>query len=636
MSYGFHGKIAIIDLTNEEISIDKKDQKFYRKYLGGPGISTYYALKEIPAKIDPLSSENALIVSSSVLTGSPGPAVMRYTVSAKSPLTNTIGKSEAGGWWGPEFSKTGFDALVIKGKAEKPIYIYIEDGKIKIEDAKDIWGKVTKESEIYLQEKHGSNTRVMQIGPAGENQVLYANICNDLAHFNGRNGMGAVMGSKNLKAIAVNGNNRPDYADKEKAKEILKWVSENVMKHPLTSLLHKTGTAGGITSVNTSGALPTNNWQKNYFEDADKIGSEALENILIKRGGCYGCPIRCKRVVGVDCDEYTVDPDYGGPEYETLGAIGSNCGINDIDLIAKANELCNKYTLDTISFGMTLSFAMNCYENGLLTIEDTGGLELSFGNKEILLPLIKQTAFKEGFGDRLALGSAKLSDLIGDESKELLRTVKNQELPMHDPRVKTGLGFQFALSNHGADHWAAQHDPFFVDEESMGMDLLRSLGIQNPIASVDLGANKVRFFYYTNLLTLLYDCLGTCVFGVVARGILPTDKYLELINAVTGWNTNYWELMKVGERTSNLMRLFNVREGFNKEDDTLPDHFYKKINGGPLDGEDGIDESEFDNALELYYQMAGWNQNGIPQKGKVYELGIMEDLEDYLSDLKWI
>lgn len=398
MGNGYHSKILKVNLTEEKIMIDEKEDKFYRKYLGGPGIAAYYALKEIPQGADPLGPENALIITNSVVTGSPAPGVMRYSVSAKSPLTGAFGTSEAGGWWGPRFKKAGYDGVIIKGQAAEPTYLFVSDEEVSLKTAENLWGKTTKEVEEILQDRHGSRARVLQIGPGGENQVTYANICNDLAHFNGRNGMGAVMGSKNLKAIVAKGQQDVPCSDEQSVKDIMKWVGKNVHDHPLTSGLHETGTAGGITSVNAGGALPTNNWKENYFSDAEQIGSDALEEILINRTGCFGCPIRCKRVVEYEDEDYKIDPEYGGPEYETLGAIGSNCGFNDIKLVSKANELCNKYTIDTISFGMTLSFAMHCYEEGLLTKEDTGGFELEFGNGDVLLPLIEQTAKQEGFG----------------------------------------------------------------------------------------------------------------------------------------------------------------------------------------------------------------------------------------------
>ena len=631
MGYGYHGKILKIDLTYQNIEVEKKKDSFYRKYLGGPGIGAYYALKEIPKLTNPLGPDNVLIIACTVLTGAPGPAVSRFTVSAKSPLTGAFGKSESGGWWGPKFKATGYDALVIRGKAEKPSFIFIDQGKVSIKNAEDLWGKCTKEVQDILVKRLDRGIQVLQIGQGGENQVLYANIVNSLSHFSGRNGMGAVIGSKNLKAVVVRGNKKTSCFDEDSVKEITRWVVRNMKGHPLASALHEVGTSGGVTAVNAEGALPTNNWTKSVFAAADKIGSDALEEILINRKSCYSCPICCKRVVKIKNKEFSVDPDYGGPEYETLVVLGSNCSIDDIKLIAKANELCNKYTIDTISFGMTLSFAMHCYEEGLITTKETDGYQLKFGNKDILLPLIEETVKKEGFGQKLALGSKRLAREIGKESYKFLREVKGQEIPMHDPRVKSGLGLQFALSSNGADHWAAQHDPFFVEEDLLGLKAIKPLGILEPIPANDLSSEKVRFFYYTNLMNLMYDCLGACVFGVVARSILPLNKLIDLVQGVTGWDTSLWEMLKVGERTANLMRMFNVREGFSRKDDKLPGLFFENIKGGPLDGKNAMDREAFRLAIREYYQMVGWDTNGKPLKGKLDELGISKDFKEFFK-----
>jgi len=328
-------------------------------------------------------------------------------------------------------------------------------------------------------------------------------------------------------------------------------------------------------------------------------------------------------VVEVHNDRFDVDPKYGGPEYETLGALGSNLGLDDLELVAKANEVCNALGLDTISAGMTISFAMDCFERGLLNEADTGGLTLRFGKGEVLLPLLEAIAQREGFGDLLAEGSVRAAERIGQGSASLLRASKGQEVPMHDPRVKTGLGLQYALSSHGADHWVAQHDPLYAQAGSPGLVGLGPVGIREPVPVLDLGPEKVRSFYYTHLLTSAYDLLGMCVFGAVARSILPIDRLLDLVNAATGWNVELWEMMKAGERLSNMMRVFNQREGFTRAADTMPELFYTPFVGGPLDGKGAIDRDRFDQALALYYDMAGWTGPGAnPSAGKLAELGL--------------
>jgi aldehyde:ferredoxin oxidoreductase len=620
---GYQGKILRVDLTEGRTWTEEPGDRFYRLYLGGPGIGLYYLLTEMPRGADPLGPDNILTFSSGTLAGTPAPAACRFAVTARSPLTGAAGKSEAGGWWGAELKRAGWDAVVIKGRAAAPVYLWIENDQVEIRSAEHLWGKTTGDVEALIRQELGSDSiRVAQIGPAGENLVSYANITNELAHFNGRNGLGAVMGSKNLRAIATRGTSKVPMANAAGVTEATRWVAANMKTHPQASGLHETGTPAGIGAVNSSGALPTNNWTTGQFADAANIGGQAMnETILVDRKGCFACPIRCKRVVEVHRDGLDVDRTYGGPEYETLGAFGSNLGIGDLPLLAKANELCNALGMDTISAGMTISFAVDCFEHGLLDKAATGGLALRFGDADLLLPLLEDIAFRRGFGNLLAEGSARMAEVIGPESAQFLRVAKRQEAPMHDPRVKTGLGLQYALGSYGADHWVAQHDPLYAQAGSPGLIGLGPIGIREPVPALDLGPEKVRSFYYSHMLTSAYDLLGMCVFGVVGRSILPIDRLVDVVNAATGWGVELWELMKAGERLSVMMRVFNQREGFTREDDKMPELFYKPFKGGPLDGKGAIDRERFSAALDLYYDMAGWTGPGAtPSAGKLAEL----------------
>jgi len=628
--YGYQGEVLWIDLSHNTIKRLHPSDKFYRTYLGGAGIGIYYLLKFLPYSCDPLGEDNILVFAPGFLTGTQAPCVPRYTVCAKSPLTRALGKSEAGGFWGPELRKAGYDAIVITGRAQKPVYLLISDNIVEIRDATPIWGCDTGETQDFIKKETGDkHLKIAAIGPGGENQVLFAGISNDLSHFNGRNGLGAVMGSKNLKAIAVRGSKRLATQDPDKILQIARWVSENCRKHPLSLALHEYGTPLGVETNNAGGCLPTHNWMYGVFPGAINISGEKLnKEFLVERGGCYACPIRCKRVVEINDEELVVSKQYGGPEYETLVALGSNCGISNLKLIIKANELCNRYTIDTISTGMAISFAMACYEEGLITSEDTGGLELRFGNEEILLPLIEQIAYRRGFGKLLADGTRAAAAKIGKGAEKFLLEVKGQEIPMHDPRVKTGLGLQFALSPYGADHWFAQHDPFFTSEGSLGLTAVAPLGILEPVSAIDLGPQKVRLVYYTSILNFMYDCLGVCVFGAVARSLTPINYYVDLIKASTGWDTSLWELMKVGERVNTMARLFNFRIGLGPDADTLPSRFFTPFVSGPLEGKNAIELEAFRQAIELYYGMAGWDvKTGEPLKPKLYELG----LEEFIS-----
>ena len=625
MSYGYTGNILHLDLTSKKHWIEHPPETFYRTYWGGRALALYYMLKEMKPHTDPLSPDNLLIFAPSVLTGTPAPAIPRYTVCAKSPLTGAQGEAEAGGWWGPELKKAGFDALIIKGASMTPIYLWINDGKIEIKEATHLWGKDTGTTQKMIKEELADDkVRIAQIGPAGENLVRFANIVNELKHFNGRNGLGAVMGSKKLKAIAVRGTKAIDLYDKEKVSQVTKEITKRVMENPLSRGLRELGTPVIVRGFYEAGCLPSYNWTTGYFKEGESLTAETYNKTILKRTeGCFACPIRCKRVAEVNEPDLKVDPAYGGPEYETIVAFGSICGISDLKYIAKANELCNKYTMDTISAGMVISFAMQCYEEGLLTKEDTGGIELTFGNKEALLVLVEKIAYREGLGDLLSQGSYLASQKIGKGSENFIHQVKRQEIPMHDPRVKTGVGLQYALSDNGADHMKAVHDPFFKDKDSVGVKTMSGLGILEPVSPTDIGEKKVVLFKLWDIYWTVFDILGVCHFGYVPRSVGTMEELLEIVKSATGWETTWFELMKLGERSINMARIFNYREGLTSKDDTLPEVFYHPFKKGPLDGKLAINKEDFQKALRLRYQLMGWDADtGIPTPVKLIELGL--------------
>ncbi|HEC93338.1 MAG TPA: aldehyde ferredoxin oxidoreductase, partial [Candidatus Atribacteria bacterium] len=410
----------------------------------------------------------------------------------------------------------------------------------------------------------------------------------------------------------------------EKIKEITKQITQRIIDNPLSRDLRNLGTLGVVRPFCAAGCLPSYNWTTGYFKEGKNLTAETYNKTILKETkGCYACPIRCKRVVEVNEPDLKVDPTYGGPEYETVASLGSLCGISDLKYIAKANELCNKYTMDTISTGMTIAFAMQCYEEGILTKEDTEGLELTFGNKEALLILIEKIAHREGLGDLLAEGSYLASQKIGKGSEKFIHQVKRQEIPMHDPRVKTGVGLQYALSDYGADHMKAPHDPFFKDKESWGIKEMSGLGILEPVSPTDLGEKKIALFKLLDIYWTVFDILGVCDFGYVPRSVGAMEELLEIIRSATSWRTTWFELMKLGERSINMARIFNYREGFTSQDDTLPEVFFRDFKGGPLDGKGAINKEDFQKALRLRYQLMGWNPDtGIPTPAKLIELGL--------------
>ena len=633
MPNGYNGKILHVDLSSMKMKVEEPDEVFYRTYLGGGGIASYYLLKGLKPGIDPFSPDNVLVFASNVISGVPIAGMTRYTVAAKSPLTGGFGEAEAGGFWGPELKSAGFDAVVITGKAAKPSYLWIHDGKVELRSAEKAWGLESGPAQEKIREEvKEKRARVAIIGPAGEKLVRFACVVNELKHANGRTGMGAVMGSKNLKAIAVRGNSKPEVKDVEKFLDLAKSLTEQINTHGPNKVLRKMGTPNLVMALNTQGILPTRNFHTGVFEGAEKISGEKMtETILRAEEGCYACAVRCKRAVEVVEGPYTTTPLYGGPEYETLGSLGSLLCIDDLAAIAKGNELCNRYTLDTISAGVAIGFAMECYENGILTKEDTEGVEFRFGNADAMIKGLEWIALRKNrLGDLLAEGVKIAAEKIGKGSEKYALHVKGQELPMHDPRGKTGQGLSFAVSPTGADHIEAPHDTPFAAPGPM-LDRIAPLGLLEAVPTRDLGPKKVRNYTYLQFVWSLYNSLGVCNFAAGPVWALPLNKLVDVVSAITGWETSLWELLKAGERTVTMARVFNLREGFGRKDDTLPDRLFEPLESGPLQGK-GIDRKEFQEALTMYYEAMGWDpKDGVPTRGKLAELNLYW-LDEYLKD----
>jgi aldehyde:ferredoxin oxidoreductase len=614
MEYGYSGKILRVDLSNDKISIEHPKEIFYRKYIGGEGFVAYYLLKELEPNTDPLGPENKLVFATGPITGVSIAGAGRNSVGAKSPLTNGFGEAEVGGYWGPELKRAGFDAIIVEGKAKSPVFIWIKNGNVEIRDASHIWGKTTGEAQKTIKEELDDKlVHISQIGPGGENLVRYACVINDLRSAAGRTGMGAVMGSKNLKAVVVRGNQRLKVANKEKLRELRNSFSNKYLKYYKDYFSH--GTGGGVMELFASmGNLPTRNFKAGGIGSAKTLDPQInKEEIDLKMETCFACPIKCKKIVQIK-EPWVVDPKYGGPEYETLAAFGSNCGIYDLKAVCKANELCNKYSIDTISTGMSISFAMECFENNILNEFDTGGIILKFGNSEAMIQMIEKIAKREGLGDILAEGVKRAAEKIQNGAQEFAIHVKGQELPMHEPRLKQGLGLGYTISPTGAEHMHNLHDTVIASEGSIAD--LNTFGILTPLRLDDLSAKKVRALIYQMNWGALGNALVMCYF-------VPWNSFeqTEIIRAVTGWNTSTFELMKVGERIMNMTRIFNLREGFTSNDDRLPDRFFQPHTSGAL-AETSIDLEKFSEAKKIYYEMMGWDKNGVPSKIKLDELDI--------------
>ena len=615
MPGGYNGKILRVNLSNNSTTVETIDELFCRKYLGGAGFVTYFLWKELQQGTDPLGPDNKLIFAAGPLTGIPLPGSGRHCIGAKSPLTGGYAKSESGGFWGAELKHAGYDAIIIEGKAKTPVYLWIHDGEVVIKDASHLWGKDAKETQQTIRTELGDKLiRVATIGQAGENLVRIACIMNDLKDAAGRGGLGAVMGSKNLKAVGVRGRNAPRIVDPKRVKEFTRWISDH---RELWAAFNDFGTGAAMENYVAVGNMPVNNFLDGEFPEVGDIDAKAVKDTIgIKMEGCYACPLRCKKVVKVD-QPYSVDSDYGGPEYETLAAIGSNCGVTDLKAIAKGNELCNAFSLDTISTGGVIAFAMECFENGLLTTKDTGGIELKFGNAEAMLKLIELIAKREGIGNLLSKGVAQAAQEIGKGAEKFAMHVKGLEIPMHDPRVKAALGLGYIVNPHGADHCANIHDDLYSNPGQF-YDKVKLLGILEPIPADELGPRKVAMFRYEHLHSIALDNLVLCKF-------VPFDakKVTDILAAVTGWETSIVELFRVSERIMTMARLFNIREGFTTADDKLPERFFQPKRNGVLSTK-FYDAEQLEKAQRYYYALMGWDeQTGIPNPEKLEDLAIV-------------
>ena len=622
MPYGSTTKILRVDLTTGKVEIEELAEAFYRLYPGGKALAGYFLLKEMPAHTEPFAPENVMVIANGLLTGSPVSTATRYVVSARSPLTGGYGESEAGGFWGPELKMAGFEAIIITGKATEPVYLWIQDGKAELRSAKHLWGKTPLDVQTEIRSELGDDKiRVLQIGPAGENLVRYANITNDLRHFNGRNGMGAVMGSKNLRAVAVRGHSRYlSLAHDAPALQALgKRLSQEAQKHPLSWDLQQRGTPGLVEALNTGGMLPTRNFKQGAFEGVDGIKWEAYEKqIFTAKRSCYACAVRCKREVAVEGKP----SEYGGPEYETVGVFGSDCGVDDIQTVARANELCNEYLMDTISAGATIAFAMECFEHGLIGLKDTDGIDLRFGNAEAMLAMIGKIARREGIGDLLAEGSRRAAEKIGGEAPFFAIQVKGQELPMHEPRGKYNVGLGYAISEIGADHLVVAHDTMLFNPESVSFKSAQELGLQSAQPARVFNEEKTDHFYILERWTSFEKVSGLCFFGPVPRSFMQAADVVEGVRAATGWDVDLDEILTMGERATNMARVFNAREGFSRKDDVLPERLFQGLENGAIQGQ-GIPREDFEQALTRIYKTKGWDeQTGMPTRERLEALSL--------------
>ncbi len=606
---GWHRKILRINLTNQTIQTETVDPQVAKDFIGGRGWGIKYLYDEVDPKVDPLSSENKLIFATGPLTATPAPTGNRYMVITKSPLTGALANSNSGGFFPTEMKRTGFDMFIFEGKAEKPVYLWVNEGQVEIRSAEHLWGRNVPETTEALLAETDPNAKVACIGPAGERLVKVSAIMNDKHRAAGRSGVGAVMGSKNLKAVVVRGEIEPEFAQPEEMKKLSMLIQKEVGGDIKTkgSSLRTYGTAYVPQITNALGILPTHNFKTGVFEGVDTIDGPTLsEKFLIRAKPCYKCPIACGRDTRVDVPGYEGSGE--GPEYETIGALGSACGVDNLAAITKANYLCNELGMDTISVGATISCAMEMFQEGIIPESDTGK-PLRFGDGDVVIELVQKLAYREGFGDKLAEGSFSLASSYGHP--EFSMTAKKLEMPGYDPRGAKGMGLLYATSNIGASHMSgdlAYSEVFGVPEKL------------NPLTIEDKPRLVIR---WENAFALI-DAAGLCVFLSV-RYLFEPDVYLfprrltALMNRATGAGYDEEILMEAAERVYNLERMFLLKAGFTKEDDTLPERMLAEpMPDGPAKGQ----VVELDEMLPLFYQLRGWDENGVPTKDKLTSLGL--------------
>ena len=599
MSY--HGKILRINLATKEIKPENLSKDLAKKYIGGRGLGTKIFSDEVDPKVDVFSSKNKLIFATGALTSTIAPTGGRYMVITKSPLTGTIASSNSGGFFGYKLKSTGYDVLIFENKAQKPCYLYIDDEKAELRDAAHLWGKDTHETTDILMEEIGEKTaKVACIGPGGEKLSYISGIMNDKNRAAGRSGIGAVMGSKMLKAIIVSGKHKTLIDDKEAFNVAVKQKIKILKENGITGQgLPALGTKVLDNIINSSGLYPTRNFQKAQFEGIEEISGEALveKGYLVKNVSCYACPISCGRMV-----ELPQGKKGEGPEYEPGWAFGALCEINDLNTISQTNFLCNELGIDPISVGVTIATAMELYERGYIKKEELEkGPELKFGNSEALLYYTKKLAYKEGIGEKMALGSYRLAESYGHP--ELSMTVKKMEIPAYDPRGAQGHGLGYATSNRGGCHVRA----YLISPEI--------LGAPEKLDPQEL-KGKPEWVKIFQDLTAVIDSSGLCLFTSFALG---APDYADLLNKATGFNYSVDEMMQAGERIWNMERQFNLKAGFTAGDDTLPKRLLEDpIPAGPNKGH----VHRLGELLPDYYKIRGWTKDGVPTDEKLKELGL--------------
>jgi len=607
---GYAGKILYIDLSKEGVKTKETNEKLARNYFGGVGFGAKILYEEVKPKADPLSPDNILIITAGPISGLSFMGAGRTTFVSKSPLTNGWMHSNMGGSFAAHMKFAGYDTIVIKGKASEPVMIKIDDENVEILPAEELWGKGAIGAQKIFKEKYGKEYDTFAIGPAGENLVRYACIIGSGARAAGRGGLGGVMGSKNLKLVAVKGSKKVEIADPEGFKEFRKGFTKKITQKLVNYTLY--GTPIIVNPINEiHGGLGTRNWQEETFNGAHKISGEVLkEKHFVRNTACFGCPVACGKVFrSLRNPEITSE----GPEYESIYALGSACGVDDPNVLIEADRKCDEYGLDTISTGLSIAFIMECYEKGLISEEELDGIKANFGNSEALLTFIDKIAKREGVGNLLAEGTKRMAEKVGKDSWKFAIHVRGLEIAGHSPRVLKSMAIGYAVSNRGGSHHDGRPGPEYAmqPEEKKKVD------------------GKARLNYEINLWTTIGDSLIVCHFVENVLGTSLNENHLKLINLVTGFDMSIEELRDIAHRIYTLERCFNIREKeVAREEDTLPWRIlHERIPKGSAAGF-GVTPEELNKMLEEYYLLRGWDENGIPTEKELKRLGLEFVIED--------
>ena len=614
---GWHKKVLRVNLTDGSCNAEPLNMQWAAEYLGQRGLATKYLLEEIDPKVDPLSPENKLIIATGPLTGTMASTGGRFSVITKGALTGAIACSNSGGYFGAELKFAGWDMIIFEGRALSPVYLLIKDDIVELMPADDLWGKSVWETDEILHRRHQDpQLRVAAIGQSGEQGVLFACVVNDLHRAAGRSGVGTVMGSKNLKAVAVRGTQGVKVKDPARFMRVVAEKKQILAENAVTGQgLPTYGTQVLMNVINEVGALPTNNAIDVQFNGASKISGEAMHEVrasdgksnLVANKACFGCTIACGRISKMDQTHYTVvnRPEYwgasGGLEYEAAWALGAATGVDDLEALTFANFICNEQAFDPITFGSTLGAAMELYEMGLISDAETGGTALKFGSAEALTKMAELVGKGEGFGKVLGLGSKRLCEKYGHP--ELSMSVKGQEFPAYDPRGIQGMGLTYATSNRGACHLRS----YTVASEILGIPEKT-----DPLAT-EGKAGLVKAFQDA---TAAVDSTGLCLFTTFAWSL---DDFQPQVDAACDGEWSLERLSEVGERIWNMERQFNLAAGFTGKDDTLPKRLLKDAaKTGPAQGRvNGLDQM-----LPEYYQLRGWDNAGVPTRETLSKLGL--------------